>query len=84
MLARHLAFGLEGRRVVEQEDVTVGGRPGIRVLLEGQLDSSPVRAEAFVLKGDGCVYDLVYVASPSGFAAGRDEFRELVGSFTGP
>lgn len=84
ILARHLTVGLEERKLLEQEEVTVRGRPGIRVVVEGRLDGTAVTAEAFVLKGEGCVYDLVYVASPSAFAAGRAEFRELVESFTGP
>lgn len=84
VLARHLIFGLEGRKLVEREEVTVGGRPGIRMLVEGRLDRTPVTVEAYVLKGEGCIYDLVYVASPTDFAAGQTEFREFVGSFTGP
>lgn len=84
VLARYLAFGLEGRKLLEQEEVTVGDRAGIRVLLEGRLDATPVKVEAFVLKGEGCVYDLVYAAPPADFAAGQGEFRRLVGSFAGP
>jgi hypothetical protein len=82
VLARHLIFGLEGRRILEREAVTVAERPGARMLLEGRLDDRPVTVEAFVLKGERCVYDLVYVASPADFEAGRDEFREFVRSFS--
>jgi len=84
VLARHLTFGLEGRKPLEREEVTVAGRPGIRMLLEGGLNGIPVTVEAFVLKGERCVYDLLYAAPPADFAAGRGEFREFVGSFTGP
>lgn len=84
ILARHLTVGLEERKLLEREEVTVRGHSGIRVVVEGQLDGTAVTAEAFVLKGEGCVYDLVYVASPGDFAAGRAEFRELVESFAGP
>lgn len=83
VLARHLSFGLAGRTLLEREAVTVAGRPGIRVLLDGQAAGTPVRVEAFVLKGEGCVYDLVYVAPPVDFEAGRGEFRDFVGSFAG-
>lgn len=81
VLARHLAFGLEERKLLEHEEVTVAGRPGIRLLLEGRLDRAPVKVEAFVLKGAGCVYDLVYAAPPAEFAAGQSEFRGFVASF---
>lgn len=84
VLARHLTFGLETRKVLEQEQVTVGGHPGMRVFIEGRLDGMSVMVEAFVLKGNACVYDLLYAAPPAGFEAGRGEFREFVRSFAGP
>jgi len=84
VLARHLTFGIESRKLLEREEVSVAGHPGIRILLEGRLDDVPVTVEAFVLKGKECVYDLVYAAPPADFAAGRDAFREFVGSFSGP
>ena len=83
MLARHLVFGLAGRTLLERETVTVAGRAGIRVLLDGLQDGVPVRVEAFVLKGEGCVYDLVYVAAPADFEVGRGAFRKFVESFAG-
>ncbi len=84
VLARHLTFGLEGRKPLEREEVTLAGRPGIRMLLEGLLDGMPVTVEAFVLKDQKCVYDLLYTAPPADFAVGRGEFREFVGSFITP
>lgn len=84
VLARHLTFGLEERKPLEREEVTVAGRPGIRMRLEGQLDGIPVTVESFVLKGKECVYDLLYAAPPADFAAGRGEFLKSVGSFTAP
>ncbi len=84
VLARYLTFGLEGRTILEREEVAVAGRAGIRMLLEGRLDGVTVTVEAFVLKGKECVYDLLYAAAPADFDAGRGEFRALVGSFAGP
>lgn len=84
VLARHLTFGLEARRSLERETLTVAGRSGIRVLLEGRLDGAPVVVEAFVLKGQECVYDLIYASPPAAFAAGREAFRRFVESFAAP
>lgn len=83
VLARHLVFGLEERKLLERGEVTVAEQLGTRMLLEGRLDGIPVKVEAFVLKGEGCVYDLVYVAAPAEFAAGHEEFRAFVESFAG-
>src|SRR3984893_301959 len=63
--------------------LTVGGRSAQRAVLRGSLDGTPVEVEAIVIKGDQCVYDFLYVASPEDFAAGREEFRAFVESVNG-
>lgn len=83
VLARHLTFGLKDKEVLEQSEVTVTGRPALRSLLQGRLDGTPVRMEAYVLKDDACVYDLVYVAPPAEFSRGTSDFRNVLSSFVG-
>ncbi len=83
VLSRHLAFGVRGREVLERGETTVAGHPAFRTLFEGQLDDVPVQVEAYVVKGEGCVYDLMYAAPPAEFAAGAEEFRAVLGSFAG-
>lgn len=81
VLARHLTFGFTDRRMLERGAASVAGRPAIRMLLEGRLDGVPVKVEAYVIKGERCVYDLVYVAPPPDFSTGEPDFRALVRSF---
>ena len=83
VLTRHLTFGLKERVVEESGPLTVGGRSAQRAVLRGSLDGTPVEVEAIVIKGDQCVYDFLYVASPEDFAAGREEFRAFVESVNG-
>lgn len=84
VLARHLAFGIEDRQILERGEVTVGGRTAFRSLIRGRLDRAPVQVEAYVMKDERCVYDFLYVAPPETFGAGAEEFRAFVGSFAGP
>ncbi len=84
VLARHLTFGIQGREVLEQSEETVAGLPAVRVLLRGRLDNVPVTVEAYVVKGERCVYDLVYVAPPSEFARGKMDFETVLSTFDGP
>lgn len=81
VLARHLTFGLRDKEVLEQGEVTVTGLPALRSLLQGRLDGNAVQMEAYVLKGDVCVYDLVYVAPPTEFSKGTRDFRSFLSSF---
>ncbi len=84
VLSRHLTFGIHGKEVLEREEPTVAGHHAVRVLFEGRLDETPVQVEAYVVKGERCVYDLIYVAPPAEFAGGAEDFRAVVGSFVGP
>ena len=42
---------------------------------------SHMRIESYVVKGEHCVWDLLYVAEPSAFDATRGDFQALVESF---
>lgn len=83
VLSRHLTFGIQSKEVLEREEVTVAGHRAMRLLLDGRADGAPIQVEAFVVKGEGCVFDLIYAAPPEEFAAGAEEFRAVVGSFAG-
>lgn len=83
LLARHLVFGLGEREVLEDGAILVAGRTGVRRVVRGRLDGTPVTVEAVVLKEGHCVYDFLYVAPVDAFEAGRADFRTFVESFSG-
>jgi hypothetical protein len=49
-------------------------------VVRGVLDGALVEVEAFVLKGDRCVHDFLYVAPAGHLESGRREFQALVES----
>jgi hypothetical protein len=85
VLARHLLLGLRDRVEIEHGEVPVNGRVAAHRLLEGRMRQSDerIRVESYTLRGERCVYDLLFVAAPEAFDAGRDDFRRFVESFTG-
>jgi len=84
VLSRHLTFGIQSKEVLERGDRTMAGHHAFWMLFEGRLDGAPVQVEAYVVKGAGCVYDLIYVAPPAQFASGAEDFQAVVESFAGP
>jgi hypothetical protein len=80
LVLRHLTFGLDRRKTVEQAETSVAGLPALRAVLEGAADGAPVAVEAVVVRGPRCVYDFLYVAPPAAFEAGRADFHRLVDS----
>jgi hypothetical protein len=73
-LTQHLIMGTTARQVRLEETVPFDGREARHTVLEAQLDGVPMAYDIYVLKKDGCVFDLVYVAPPRppGAGAGGD------------
>jgi hypothetical protein len=83
VLVRQLMFGLRDRVVVESGEVPVNGRMAAHTVMEGRMKTSDarVRIESYVVKGEHCVWDLLYTAEPASFDASRGDFQALVESF---
>jgi hypothetical protein len=70
-------MGTTDRTVDSQEVVPFDGREAMHTLLRAKLDGVPMQYDLYVMKKDGCVYDIVYVASPDRFAQGSPEFERF-------
>jgi hypothetical protein len=83
VLTRRLFVGLRGRETLAHGPATVGGVPAVHTIVEAQVGRSAerMRMEAYVMKDERCVYDLVYVAPADVFEAQRADFGRLVESF---
>ena len=85
VLSQHLLIGMRDRVVVESGEAPVNGRVASHQVLEGRMRQSGerVRIESYTLKGERCVYDLLYVAPPGAFDRWRSDFQRFVESFAG-
>jgi hypothetical protein len=81
-LTQHLFLRFTEREIVEQTVVPFDRREAMRTVLTAKLDGVPMKFETWVLKKDGCVYDLAYMASPAHFARGASEFERFVQGFS--
>jgi hypothetical protein len=84
VLVRQLVLGLRDRVVVESGEVPVDGRVATHTVMEGRMQKSDerMRIESYVVKGEHCVWDLLYAARPEAFDATHADFQHLVESFT--
>ena len=82
-LALGLFVGLHERETLENGPATVAGEPAAHTIVEARVSGSGerMRMEAYVMKDERCVYDLVYVAPPGAFEAQRPDFHRVVESF---
>lgn len=81
-LVQHLLIGFTQREMVLEETVPFDRREARHVVVNARLDGVPRSLELWVMKKDGCVYDMIFIAEPARFDAGVGEFRKFVGGFS--
>jgi hypothetical protein len=80
-LMNHLLFGTRERVYRTDEIVTLDGRGALHNVIDLELDGVPLTLEVYLMKKDGCVYDLSRTSSREAFAAGRPAFQAFVSGF---
>lgn len=80
-LTQHLFLQFTDREITTQEVVPFDGREAMHTELSAKLDGVPNRFDVWVLKKDGCVYDLYYFAAPERFDADKTRFDAFVHGF---
>jgi hypothetical protein len=80
-LTRHLLIGYTDRKILEQREVTIAQRDALHTRVEAKLDGVPIVLELYVLKRNGCIFDLSYAAPPAKAAAGAPAFWQFVIGF---
>jgi hypothetical protein len=76
-LTSELTMGMTDRVLEEPRLLPFAGREAMETVATGKLDGVPRKLMLFVLKKDGCVYDVVYDASPAHFEAGIAAYRRV-------
>jgi hypothetical protein len=77
VLTEHLIMGTTEREFDAQDTIPFDRREALHTLLRAKLDGVPMQYDIYVMKRDGCVYDLVYVAPPARFADGAADFEHF-------
>jgi hypothetical protein len=73
-LTRHLLIAFERKHIISQGVDKVDGREAVKTVLEGWVEGTKVKAEVYVVRGEGVVYDII-------FWAPRDAFPRTVEAF---
>jgi hypothetical protein len=76
-LTAHLIMGTTERTFDSEEVVPFDGREALHSVLRAKLDGVPMQYDIYVMKKDGCLFDLVYVAPPQRFAEGAADFERF-------
>jgi hypothetical protein len=81
ILTRHLFFGFKDMQMLSQDTQILNGTPTLRTVARARLDTYDVQVESYVINHAGCVYDMVYFASPRDYPRGLATFEQMVAGF---
>ncbi len=80
ILSRNLFIGIGKRTVIEEESVKLPAGKAERRRIDARLDGAELRAEAYTLRRNPCVYDFVYMSIPDHFDEHLPAFRVMMDS----
>ncbi len=80
-LTEHLIMGTTERDYRLEETIPFDAREARHTVLRAKLDGVLMAYDIFVMKKDGCVYDLVYVSPPDSFDSGAPAFDRFARNF---
>jgi hypothetical protein len=80
-LTQHLFMIFTERETLEQRVIPMDGREAMHTVMRAKLDGVPKMFDAYVLKKDGCVYDLVGIWAIGQFEQHRAAFEGFAGGF---
>ena len=80
-LTEHLLIGYTERQTQLSQAVPLARREALHTVVLAKLDGVPVVLDLYVLKRNGCIFDLSYSASPERHALGAPDFERFVMGF---
>lgn len=80
-LATHLTAGIAFGTPLREERLHLDNREALLRVYRGQLDGVGIQLGAVVLNKDGCTYDLLYLAPPTSFESGFEDFVAVISGF---
>lgn len=81
-LTQHLFLQFTERNILDQHLVLMDRREALRTQLQAKLDGVSKSFLVYVLKKDGCVYDLLLISHPASFEKSAKAFDDFARQFS--
>jgi hypothetical protein len=81
VLTRHLLIGYTEVEVQHEEKVPMAAREALHTIVHAKLDGVPMVLDLYVLKRNGCIFDLSLAAPPDRYSIASADFARFVNGF---
>jgi hypothetical protein len=82
VLTRHLLIGYTEVQVHHNDRTMLAGREALHTIAGAKLDGVPVMLDLYVIKRNGCIFDLSLAAPPGRYHAAVPDFSRFVFGFS--
>jgi hypothetical protein len=79
-LANQLTYGISDVSRRTEQKLTLQGTEALETTVQGKMNHNDIALKTVVLRKNGCIYDLLYMAPPEHFAANEPDFDKFVAS----
>jgi hypothetical protein len=80
-LTDDLLIGMTEREIIDQQKLMISRREALETVATAKIDGVPRKLTIFVMKKDGCVYDIVLDAPQGTFEASRVAYARVRDGF---
>jgi hypothetical protein len=77
-LTRHLLIAFERKRIISQDTIEVNGRVALKTVLVAWVEKTQIKAEAYVVKSEGVVYDILLWSPLEVFSDNVELFHQFL------
>jgi hypothetical protein len=77
-LTRHLLIAFERKQIISQDTEQVKGREAVKTVLEGWVEETGIKVEAYVVRGEGVCYDIIFWAPRDAFPRKVEQFHQFL------
>jgi hypothetical protein len=79
ILTRHLLIAFERKTIISQGADLVAGRTAFKTVLAGWVHETEIKAETYVVKDEGVVYDVIFWSPRDTFSRTIEQFHRFLG-----
>jgi hypothetical protein len=77
-LTNHLLIAFERKQIISRDNELFQGREAVKTVLEAWVEGTEIKAEVYVVRGEGVCYDITFWAPRDAFPRQVEQFHQFL------